>query len=90
MLSSNHVLVTGGAGFIGSHTCKLLAVSGFVPVVYDNLSTGHRDAVQFGPFVHGDILDRQTLDRALAEWKPSSVISLRCISLRWGIGRSAG
>ena len=54
----DHILVTGGAGYIGSHACKVLAAAGFVPVVYDNLSTGWRDAVKFGPLVQGDLMDR--------------------------------
>lgn len=51
------VLVTGGAGFIGSHACKALKAAGHEPVVLDNLRTGHRWAVRFGPFEYGDILD---------------------------------
>ena len=74
MSTNNHILVTGGAGYIGSHTCKLLSRSGYLPIVYDNLSSGHRDAVRYGPFCYGDTLDRLTLDRALAEWKPAAVI----------------
>ena len=46
-----NILVTGGAGYIGSHTCKVLAQSGHVPVVMDNLSTGHRWAVKWGPMI---------------------------------------
>src|SRR5262249_48870470 len=45
---SVNILVTGGGGFIGSHTCKALANAGMSPIVYDNLSTGHRDAVRWG------------------------------------------
>jgi UDP-arabinose 4-epimerase len=52
------VLVTGGAGYIGSHTCKALAGAGYEPVVLDNLSTGHRWAVKWGPLVVADIADR--------------------------------
>src|SRR6195952_3777686 len=52
------VLVTGGAGYIGAHTAKALYEQGFLPVVYDNLSSGFRDAVRWGPLVHGDIRDR--------------------------------
>ncbi len=51
------VLVAGGAGYIGSHTCKLLAQAGREPVVLDDLSTGHRWAAKFGPFYEGDIAD---------------------------------
>ena len=46
MATSNAILVTGGAGYIGSHTCKSLAAQGFLPVVFDNLRTGHADFVQ--------------------------------------------
>ncbi len=68
------VLVTGGAGYIGSHVCKLLAASGYLPVCFDNLVSGHRWAVRWGPLVEGDILDRQALDRAIGEYKPSAVL----------------
>ena len=68
------VLVTGGAGYIGSHACKALAAAGLVPVAFDNLSTGWRDAVKFGPLVQGDLLDRAALDRAFAEHRPVAVL----------------
>jgi len=55
------ILVTGGAGYIGSHTAKALAHAGFEPVVYDNLSEGHRWAVQWGPLVEGSLSDRSRL-----------------------------
>ena len=45
------VLVTGGAGYVGAHACKALCKSGYMPVVLDNLSTGHKDFVRWGPFV---------------------------------------
>lgn len=69
-----YVLVTGGAGYIGSHTCKALALAGFVPVVFDNLSTGHGYAVKWGPFVQGDLNDRAKLDEALLTYRPKAVI----------------
>jgi ribosomal protein L7/L12 len=59
------VLVTGGAGYIGSHACKALAGAGYVPVCYDNLSQGHHWAVKWGPFERGDVLDRGRLDDVL-------------------------
>lgn len=58
---SKRVLVTGGAGYIGSHTAKALAERGYEPVVFDNLSSGYRAAVRWGPFVHGDIRDERAL-----------------------------
>ena len=70
----SRILVTGGAGYIGSHTCKALARGGFVPVVYDNLSTGHRSFVRWGPLEEGDLLDEDTLKRAFAEHCPAAVL----------------
>ena len=68
------VLVTGGAGYIGAHACKALSAAGFVPVVYDNLSTGHEAAVRWGPFERGDISDATRLDRVFAEHRPVAVM----------------
>jgi UDP-arabinose 4-epimerase len=68
------VLVTGGAGYIGSHTAKLLRAEGIDPVVYDNLSTGHRSSVRWGPFVRGDILDTSRLAAVLTEYAVDAVI----------------
>lgn len=68
------VLVTGGAGYIGSHTCKALAMAGWQPVVFDNLSTGHGYAIKWGPFVQGDLNDRAALDKAFLTYKPRAVI----------------
>ena len=59
------ILVTGGAGYIGSHACKVLAAVGYRPVVYDNLSRGHREAVRWGPLVEGDLHDSPRLSAAL-------------------------
>ena len=77
----DNVLVTGGAGYIGSHVCKVLLKSGFIPVTFDNLSTGWRDAVKYGPFVHGDLLDREKLDAAFSEFKPVAVMHFAALSL---------
>lgn len=71
---SRVVLVTGGAGFIGSHTCKRLAQQGFVPVVYDNLSTGHRANVKWGPLVEGDLSDTERLQTTIRTYAPECVI----------------
>ncbi|HTH16235.1 MAG TPA: UDP-glucose 4-epimerase GalE [Magnetospirillum sp.] len=59
------VLVTGGAGYIGSHACKALAEAGYTPVAYDSLVTGHRWAAQFGPLVVGDLADTALLRRTI-------------------------
>lgn len=68
------ICVTGGAGYIGSHTCKALAHAGHTVVVYDNLSTGHRNFVRWGDFCHGDILDTQNLRACLRKFKPDGII----------------
>ena len=68
------VLVAGGAGYVGSHTCKALAASGFVPVVYDNLSTGYRHFVRWGPLIEGDLLDKGALERAFTDHRPVAAL----------------
>jgi UDP-arabinose 4-epimerase len=68
------ILVTGGAGYIGSHACKALAKAGFEPVVIDNLTSGNKAAVKWGQFVQADIRDGAALDRAIQEWKPAMVM----------------
>lgn len=75
-----HVLVTGGAGYIGAHACKLLARAGYVPVCFDNLSTGWREAVKFGPLVEADLLDRAALDAAFAQYRPAAVMHFAAFS----------
>lgn len=75
------VLVTGGAGYIGSHACKALARAGFEPVVFDNLSTGWKGAVKWGPLVKGDLMDRASIDAALAEHQPAAVMHFAALSL---------
>jgi UDP-arabinose 4-epimerase len=67
------VLVTGGAGYIGSHCCKAFAGSGWSVITYDNLSRGWRDAVKWGPMVEGDISDAETLSAALRKYQPDVV-----------------
>jgi len=69
-----YILVTGGAGFIGSHICKALACAGMVPVTYDNLSTGHIDSVRWGPLIQADIADGARLRHVMAEYSPDCVI----------------
>jgi UDP-arabinose 4-epimerase len=68
------VLVTGGAGYIGSHTCKALHRAGYQPVVVDNLSAGHRAAVRYGPLEVGDLLDAAGLDRIVARHAPTAIL----------------
>lgn len=68
------ILVTGGAGYIGSHTCKVLAGEGFLPVAYDNLVYGHEEAVRWGPLERGDLFDGERLTAVLRRYRPSAVI----------------
>jgi UDP-arabinose 4-epimerase len=68
------ILVTGGAGYIGSHTCKALAAAGYAPVVLDDLSAGHRWAVKWGPLIAGDIADRALVMKTLKRFNVQAVI----------------
>ena len=68
------VLVSGGAGYVGSHTCLRLAEAGFQPVVYDNLSNGHAEFVQWGPLEIGDIADPGRLDEVFDKYQPVAVL----------------
>ncbi len=70
------VLVTGGAGYIGSHVCKALKQAGFFPITIDNLSKGHTWAVKFGPLVQQEISDQEKLKEVIAEFKPVATIHL--------------
>jgi len=76
----NHVIVTGGAGYIGSHACKALARAGYVPVTLDNLSTGWQDSVKFGPFEQAELLDRAALDAVFAKYAPVAVMHFAALS----------
>ncbi len=75
-----NVLVTGGAGYIGSHACKALDAAGFTPVTFDNLVTGWKDAVKFGPFVQGDLLNRAEIDAVFAQYQPIAVMHFAALS----------
>lgn len=68
------ILVTGGAGYVGAHACKALARADFTPVVFDNLSTGHRDFVRWGPFAEGDIRDCRAVLQAFRDYRPDAVL----------------
>src|ERR1700746_2910896 len=74
LMTGASVLVTGGAGYIGSHTCKALAAAGYRPVAFDNLSLGHRWAVRWGPLVEADLLDGAAIAAALRENHGTAVI----------------
>lgn len=75
-----NILVTGGAGYIGSHACKALKQAGYTPVTYDNLVTGWQDAVKFGPFERGDLADRARLDEVFARYQPAAVMHFAALS----------
>jgi UDP-glucose-4-epimerase GalE len=68
------VLVTGGAGYIGSHTCKVLAARGYEPIVFDNLAAGHREAVRFGDLVEGEIADTAAVRAAIRRYGIQAVM----------------
>jgi len=69
-----NILVTGGAGYIGSHACKALAQADYIPVTLDNLSQGHREAVKWGPLIVGDLADDGLLEAILSEHQISGVM----------------
>ncbi|WP_017966075.1 UDP-glucose 4-epimerase GalE [Rhizobium leguminosarum] len=73
-MAGETVLVVGGAGYIGSHTCLDLANKGYKPVVFDNFSNGHREFVRWGPAEEGDIRDRARLDEVLAKHQPAAIL----------------
>lgn len=73
-MAGETVLVVGGAGYIGSHTCLLLAERGYTPVVCDNFSNGHREFVRWGPAEEADIRDRARLDAIFAAHKPAAIL----------------
>jgi UDP-glucose 4-epimerase len=75
-----NVLVVGGAGYIGSHACKALKQAGFIPVTFDNLSTGWKEAVKFGPFEQGDVLNSADINRVFGKYRPIAVMHFAALS----------
>ena len=69
-----NVLVTGGAGYIGSHACKALAAAGYSPITYDNLVYGHDWAVKWGPLETGDVLDASRLRQVIRKYRAEAVL----------------
>ena len=74
------ILVTGGAGYIGSHCCKALAESGFTPVCFDNFSTGHPQFVKWGPLIKGDVRDTEAVIQALRQHSIAAVMHFAAVS----------
>ena len=79
-MDEQKVLVTGGAGYIGSHACKVLQRLGFIPVTFDNLVTGWRDAVKFGPLEKGDLLNKSDIDQVFERHSPVAVMHFAALS----------
>jgi UDP-arabinose 4-epimerase len=75
------ILVTGGAGYIGSHTCKALRNAGFLPIAYDNLSCGNAEAVKWGELIVGDLADHVLLRETLLHHRPIAVIHFAAFAL---------
>ena len=74
------ILVTGGAGYVGSHACKALKRAGYIPVTFDSLVTGWKDAVKFGDFEHGDLLNRADVVRVFQKHSPVAVMHFAALS----------
>ncbi|WP_029587054.1 UDP-glucose 4-epimerase GalE [Bradyrhizobium sp. URHD0069] len=87
MSQSRAILVTGGAGYIGAHCCKALSEAGYIPVCFDNLSTGHRGFVKWGPLVVGDVSDTQRVADAIATHEVAAVMHFAAFSQ---VGESVG
>lgn len=68
------VLVTGGAGYIGSHVCQALAAAGYLPVTYDSMEHGHEWAVKWGPLEVGNVLDSVRLGKVMRQYMPGAVM----------------
>jgi len=73
-MNNKTILVTGGAGYIGSHVCKKLYKNGYNPVTFDNLVYGHKEAVRWGDLFTGDLINESSISDAFNKYKPAAVI----------------
>jgi UDP-arabinose 4-epimerase len=78
--NKGNILVTGGAGYVGAHTCKALAAAGFNPITFDNLSRGHEWAVKWGPFEPGDVTDAERVNEVLERYRPLGVMHFAALA----------
>lgn len=85
-LNGQDIIVVGGAGYIGSHVCKMIADCGGRPITFDNLSYGHAHAVQWGPLQRVDVRDRGALDSAFTHWPDAGAVVHLASSIEVGIG----
>ena len=74
------ILVTGGGGYIGAHACKALKKANYLPITFDNFSTGWREAVKFGPLAEGDLLRPTSLETAFKKYQPKAVMHFAALS----------
>jgi UDP-glucose 4-epimerase len=74
------ILVTGGAGYIGSHTCKALRRAGFHPITYDNLARGNPESVKWGALEVGDLTDKARLREVFARYRPAAVVHFAALA----------
>ena len=68
---NKRILVTGGAGYVGSHTCKILDEKGFQPIIFDNLSTGNKSSLMYGEFFKGELRRKEEIDKVLKKLNPN-------------------
>lgn len=85
-LNGQDIIVVGGAGYIGSHVCKMIAQQGGRPITFDNLSAGHEHSVQWGPLQKVDLCDRIELDVAFSKWPDATAVIHLASSIEVGIG----
>jgi UDP-glucose 4-epimerase len=71
---NKYILVTGGAGYIGSHACKYLNLAGYIPITFDSLITGWEESVKYGPFEKGDLLNKNDIDYVFKKYSPIAVM----------------